>query len=127
LIGLSSNPLSENPDLSFGPKKKNKVFSEEINLKIPLLSRGLKLSILKPGGRVAALHFFLKYKPTMAFSHRAQSDKCFFKHLIPGLTPVLLLKRERGFEIVAEPATPTVFTSMVVTALYKIETIILKL
>jgi hypothetical protein len=35
-------------------------FSPEMHLTIPLLSRGLILSISKPGCRVSALHFFVK-------------------------------------------------------------------
>jgi hypothetical protein len=46
---------------------KNELFSQEMHLKIPLLSRGLKLSNSKPGCRVSALHFFVKYTPPMAF------------------------------------------------------------
>jgi hypothetical protein len=34
-------------------------FSQEMHLKIPLLGRGLKISISKPGLRVSALHFFV--------------------------------------------------------------------
>jgi hypothetical protein len=30
------------------------------------------------------------------------SDKCFFQLLIPGLTPVSLLERESGFEIITQ-------------------------
>jgi hypothetical protein len=39
--------------------QKNELFSQEMHLKIPLLSRGLKLSNSKPGCRVSALHFLL--------------------------------------------------------------------
>jgi hypothetical protein len=37
-----------------------KPFSKEMYLKMPLLSRGLKLPNSKPGCRVSALHFFMK-------------------------------------------------------------------
>ncbi len=39
---------------------KNKPFSQEMHLKIPLLSRGLKLSNSKTSCRVSALHCFVK-------------------------------------------------------------------
>ncbi len=68
--------------------------------KIPLLSRGLKLSNSKPGCRVSALHFFVKLIPPMAFWHWAHSDKCFFQLLIPALTTCSLLESESRFEIV---------------------------
>ncbi len=42
----------------------NELFSQEIHLKIPLSSRGLILSISKPGCRVSALHFFCKIDST---------------------------------------------------------------
>ncbi len=50
-------PLSENPDHH---PQKNEPFSQEMHLKIPLLSRGLKVSNSNPGCRVSALHFFVK-------------------------------------------------------------------
>jgi hypothetical protein len=50
-------PLSGNSDHR---PKENKPFSQEMHLKILLLSRGLKLSNSKPGSRVSALHFFVK-------------------------------------------------------------------
>ncbi len=78
----------------------DELFSQEIHLKIPLLSRGLILSNSKPAGcRASALHFFVK-TPPMAFWHWAQSDKCFFQHLIPELTPTSQLESESGFQIV---------------------------
>ncbi len=40
--------------------QRNKPFSQKTQLKIPLSSRDLKLSISKPGCRVSALHFFVK-------------------------------------------------------------------
>jgi hypothetical protein len=46
---------------------KNERFSQEMNLKIPFLSRGLKLSNSKPGCRVSTLHFFVKWIPPTAF------------------------------------------------------------
>ncbi len=70
-------------------------------MKIPLLSRGLKLPNSKPGCRVSAPHFFVKKKILpMAFWHRGHSDECLFQLLIPGLTPVSLLESELRFEIV---------------------------
>jgi hypothetical protein len=56
--------LSENP--AHHIKNKNELFSQEMHLKIQLLSRGLKLSNSKPGCRVSALHFFVKYITPMA-------------------------------------------------------------
>ncbi len=75
-----------------------------MHLKIPLSSRGLKLSNCKPGCRVSALHFFVKQIPPMAFWHRAHSDKCYFQLLIPGSTPASQLKSVSGFEIVTKLA-----------------------
>jgi hypothetical protein len=46
---------------------KNEPFSQEMHLKIPLLSRGLKMSNSKPGCIVSALHFFVKQIPSLAF------------------------------------------------------------
>jgi hypothetical protein len=40
----------------------------------------------------------------MAFYHQAQSDKCSFPRLIPGLTTVSLLESEWGIEIVTQLA-----------------------
>ncbi len=45
-LDKSCVPLSENPDQQ---PKRNEPFSHEMHLKIPLLSRGLKLSKSKPG------------------------------------------------------------------------------
>ncbi len=52
-------------------KKNNETFSEEMHLKIPLLSQGLKLLNLKRGGIVSALDFFIKIDlPPSAFWHK---------------------------------------------------------
>ncbi len=51
----------------------------------------------------------------MAFSHRAHSDECYSQLLIPKLTPVSLLERELGFEIITqltETGIVTIFTSL---------------
>ncbi len=100
-------PLSENPNQhpkKKKTKKKPEPFSQEMHLKIPLSSRGLRLSNSKPGCRVSALCLFVKEIPPMAFWHRAQSDKCFFQLLIPELTPVSLLESKSGFEIFTQLA-----------------------
>ncbi len=55
---------------------KNKPFSQEMNLKIPPLSQGLKLSNYKPGCKLLALHVFVKYKKPLAFLHWTHSGKC---------------------------------------------------
>jgi hypothetical protein len=47
-------PLSENPNHHI--EKKDDMFSQEMHLKIPLLSRGLKLSISEPSRGVQVLH-----------------------------------------------------------------------
>ncbi len=73
-----------------------------MHLKIPLFSRGLKLSNSEPGCRVSALHFFVKWILPMAFWHQAHSDKYFLKLVIPGITPVSLLESGSGFEIVTQ-------------------------
>ncbi len=39
---------------------KNEPFSQEMRLKIQLLSRGFKLADYKPGWRVSAVHIFVK-------------------------------------------------------------------
>jgi hypothetical protein len=62
----------ENPNHQ--PKKTERL-SQEMHLKIPLSSRGLKLSNSKPGYRVSALHFFLKKIPPMTSWRQAHSDK----------------------------------------------------
>jgi hypothetical protein len=38
----------------------NKLFEQEMHLKVPLSSHGLKLSRSKTGSRFSALHFFVK-------------------------------------------------------------------
>jgi hypothetical protein len=53
------NPRSSPPE--------NDPFSQEMHLKILLLSRGLKLSNYKPGCRVSALHFFCEIDNTNDF------------------------------------------------------------
>ncbi len=57
IIDTSWLSPSENPDHHL---PKNEPFSQKVHLRIPLLSRGLKLSNSKPGCRVSALHFFVK-------------------------------------------------------------------
>jgi hypothetical protein len=64
-LDRSSLLLSENPDHH---PPKNEPFTQERLLKIPLLSRGLKLSDSKPGVRVPALHFFVKWIPPIALT-----------------------------------------------------------
>ncbi len=71
-------PLLENCDHH---PQKNEPFSQEMHLKIPPSSQGLKLSNSKPEYRVSALHFFVKLLPPMASCHRAQWDECFFSFL----------------------------------------------
>jgi hypothetical protein len=61
-------PLSKTPIIN--PKKRT--------VQDTAFKRGLKLSNSKPGCRVTALHFFVKYILPMTFWHRAHSDKCFF-------------------------------------------------
>ncbi len=56
-IGLDSRASFGKPRSS---PSKNEPLSQEMHLKIPLLSQGLKLSNSKPGCRVSALHFFVK-------------------------------------------------------------------
>ncbi len=63
-IGLIFTPCFRKYD--HHPKKKKR-FSQEMHLKIRLLSPGLKLSNSKPGFRVSAPHFFVKQIPPMAF------------------------------------------------------------
>jgi hypothetical protein len=46
---------------------KSEPFSQEMHLKIPLLSRGLISSNFKPGCRSSALHFFVRRTPPMVF------------------------------------------------------------
>ncbi len=74
-----------------------------MHLKIPFFSKGLRISNSKPGCKVSAPHYFVKWIPPMAFWNRAHSEKCFFQPFIPELTPVSLL--ESGFEIVTQLAT----------------------
>ncbi len=57
-------PLSENPHHH---SEKNDPFRQGVHSKIPLLSRGLKLSNSKPGCRVSALPFFCKIESTNGF------------------------------------------------------------
>jgi hypothetical protein len=46
---------------------KNEPFSQDMHLKIPILSRGLKLSNSKPGCKVSVLHFFWEIEITNGF------------------------------------------------------------
>jgi hypothetical protein len=55
--------LSENVDHH---PPKNELFSQEMYLKIPLSTQGLKLTNSKLGGTVPALHFFVEEIPPMA-------------------------------------------------------------
>jgi hypothetical protein len=57
-LGRSYVPLSEKPRSSLS---KNNPFNQKLQLKIPLLNRGLELPCSKPGCRVSAIPFFVKY------------------------------------------------------------------
>jgi hypothetical protein len=93
---------------------KTEPFSQEMDLKIPLSSRGLKLSNSKPGCKVSAFNFFANYMPPIAFSHHAQSDKCFFDFqlLIPRFSFVSLLEVLNCHATCRHQKT-TIFTSIV--------------
>ncbi len=76
----------------------------------------MKLSNSKPGCRASALHFFVKWMPSMAFWHRAHSDTCFLQLLTPGLTPVSLLESKSGYwncQATRGHLKTTIFTSVV--------------
>jgi hypothetical protein len=68
-------------------------------LKTLLLSQGLKLSNSKPGCRVSALLFFVKYVPPMAFWHQAESDKCLFSFLFQDSHLFHFWKANRGLKL----------------------------
>jgi hypothetical protein len=51
---------SAEADDALASAAKKKVFSQKMHLKIPLLSRDLKVSNSEPGCRVSALRFFVK-------------------------------------------------------------------
>jgi hypothetical protein len=67
----------------------------------------VKLYNSKPDCKVSALHFFVKWLQPMASWPRARSDECFFPILIPGLTPVLLLKSKSRFRLLRNSQTPS--------------------
>ncbi len=79
--------------------KKNEPFSQEMHMKIPLLSRGLKLMSSKAGCKVSALHFSVKLIPQMAFWHRANSDGCFFIFLSQDEPVFHRWKANRGLKL----------------------------
>jgi hypothetical protein len=58
-IRLVSNPFFRKIQIH-PTKKKNEPSGQEMHLKIPLSSRGLKSSNSKTGRKVAALHIFVK-------------------------------------------------------------------
>jgi hypothetical protein len=87
---LSENIIHHTP--------KNKLFGQEMHLKIWLLSQGLKMSNSKSGYRVSALHILVKYIPSIAFrQYCAHSNKCFIQVLIPETTPGSMLESRSGF------------------------------
>ncbi len=57
---------------------KNEPFNQDMHLKMLLSSRGFRLSKIKPGRRVSARYFFVRWIPPMAFWRRAHSCKGFF-------------------------------------------------
>jgi hypothetical protein len=59
LVSLDRSLLFLSKNL-YHHSSKNEPFSQEMHLKIPLSSLGLKLSNPKPGCEVSALHFFVK-------------------------------------------------------------------
>jgi hypothetical protein len=81
---------------------KNESISQEIHLKIPPLTRGLKLSISKPGCRVSAHSSSLLSEIGTTNGFLASSlfkIRAFSSFLFPGLTSVSLLESDSGFEI----------------------------
>jgi hypothetical protein len=67
-----------------------------MHLKIPLLSRGLKVSNSKPGCKLSALDLFVKSIQPLAFSYQAQSDKRFLQLLISELNPCFTAGKQIG-------------------------------
>jgi hypothetical protein len=59
-IGAIRKVLTPSFRIPRSTPSKNEPFSQEMHLKIPLLTWCLKLSNSKPGCRVSALHFFVK-------------------------------------------------------------------
>ncbi len=77
-----------------------KPFNQETDSKVPLSSRGLKLSNSNSDCRVSALHFFVKLiPPPTAFWHEAHSDKCFFSFLSQHYPLFHCWKANRGFRL----------------------------
>ncbi len=99
------------------PPEKKEPLSQEMHLKIQLLSRGLKLSNSKPCCRVSALYFFILLMPPMSFRHKAHSDKCFFKlFFYSRINPCFTAWRQRGVWNCHETCKyrkPTIFISIV--------------
>ncbi len=77
-----------------------------MHLKIPLLSRGLKLSNSKPPCQVSALQIVVKNIPPMAFWHRAHSDKCFLRFFFQNQPLFQCWKAKLGLKSSRNLATP---------------------
>jgi hypothetical protein len=73
-----------------------------MQLKMPRLSVGLKLSNHKLGCREDAIRSFVKQIPPTDSWHQVDSDRCDFHPLMPALTLVSLL----GKFLVLETAMP---------------------
>ncbi len=78
-----------------------------MHLKIQPLSQGLKFSNSKPGCRVSAIHFFVKYRYHQWLSgiELIHMSIC-FQLIIPGSTPVSLRKANRGLRLSRNFRTP---------------------
>ncbi len=105
-IGAISQVLTPSFRKPRSSPPKNEPFSQEMHLKIPLLSRGLKSSSSKPVCRISAIHFFVKGKTPMGFWHRVHSDKCFFSFLFQDQPLFHYWKAIRGLKLSRNLRTP---------------------
>ncbi len=87
---------------------KNEPFCQEMHLKIPLSSWGLKLPNSKPGCIVAA-PLLCEIVTTNGFLTSISFRYVFFQLLIPGLTTFSALESKSWFEIFTHSRTPEIY------------------
>jgi hypothetical protein len=82
----------------------NEPFIQEMHLKMPVLSRGLKLSNSKPGCRVSALHFLGEIDTTNDFLTSSSIRWAFFSASYFRINPCFTAEKRIGVWIVTHLA-----------------------
>ncbi len=94
---------------------KNEQFSQEMHLKIPLLSRGLRLSGSKPSSRVSVIDFYVK-QILSGFLTSSSFRKVLFSASYSRINPCLIAGERIGVwnrHATCRHRKTTVFTSLV--------------